>query len=235
MSFNKYHPKIKAFKDDLYYDLSEIFPSNIASLFFIGRHKRRNEGDVLHFYRERGFNIDNVFFPKQIHSNLVKEASSGVVCDSIHTKSKNIAIGVSVADCVPIGISVRNGSEIFVIHSGYKGTLLKIVTNVCRIIDTSFVDSVYIGVSIKGCCYKINDERILEFEKVFPNSPFIYRERSSVDLSMLNYYLLVQNGVKEEKIFVDTRCSFCGDENYASFRRDLHNSGRMTLTMVMLK
>jgi len=41
---------------------------------------------------------------------------------------------------------------------------------------------------------------------------------------LFNYYLLKEYGVKEEKMFLNNRCTF--SENFHSFRRDKELSGR---------
>ena len=46
-----------------------------------------------------------------------------------------------------------------------------------------------------------------------------------------NYYLLKDYGVKENKIFLNNRCTF--KENFHSFRRDKELSGRNGAIMFM--
>jgi len=57
-------------------------------------------------------------------------------------------------------------------------------------------------------------------DKVFSikNNEFFF------DNQLFNYYLLKEYGVKEEKMFLNNRCTF--SENFHSFRRDKELSGR---------
>ncbi len=227
-------PEKKTVDETKYYDLSPILPENVKGFFLLGRFLRRNKEDIFQFYSRIGIDVEEIVIPKQIHSSLIYEAFKDVECDGLYTKDEKKAICVSSADCVPIMVSIDKGKLIAVMHSGYKGTLPKIVDKFCDLFPTKSFDSVYIGPSIRSCCYKVDSQRIEDFKKVFGNSPFIDEERKTLDLPMLNYSIFKERGVNEDVIFLDGRCSFCGDEDFSSFRRDKEKAGRMTLSIVKI-
>jgi len=150
---------------------------------------------------------------------LIYEAFKDIECDGLYTKEEKKAICVSSADCVPIMISIDKGKCIAVIHSGYKGTLLKIADKFCDLFPPDSFDSVYLGPSIRSCCYQVDSQRIIDFKNVFGDSPFIDKEKKVIDLPLLNYSIFKERGVKEDTIFLDGRCSLCGDEDFSSLEK----------------
>jgi len=76
-------------------------------------------------------------------------------------------------------ISIDKGKCIAVIHSGYKGTLLKIADKFCDLFPPDSFDSVYLGPSIRSCCYQVDSQRIIDFKNVFGDSPFIDEEKKT--------------------------------------------------------
>lgn len=66
---------------------------------------------------------------KQIHSSVIHKAASGVqlVGDGIFTDKKDLIIYVKTADCLPIILYHPAERILAILHSGWKGTLLRIV------------------------------------------------------------------------------------------------------------
>lgn len=94
--------------------------------------------------------------------------------------------------------------------------------------DLSTINILF-GVGISCEKYNVGKEFYEDFknkfskeivDKVFSikNNEFFF------DNQLFNYYLLKEYGVKEEKMFLNNRCTF--SENFHSFRRDKELSGR---------
>ena len=52
-------------------------------------------------------------------SNYLDEPLEGT--DGIYTKSRDFALGVKTADCIPLALSAEDGSQIALLHVGWKG------------------------------------------------------------------------------------------------------------------
>lgn len=90
---------------------------------------------------KKHFNTDyDIIKIKQTHSNKVfifddlniLPSLGEIEADSIITKLKNVVIGVSTADCVPILLVDEESEVIAVIHSGWKGSLIGITENTIK-------------------------------------------------------------------------------------------------------
>lgn len=71
----------------------------------------------------------------------------------------------------------------------------------------------------------------INFQKKLLKNIFIKDGNFYFNNQLFNYYLLKDYGVKEDKIFLNNRCTF--KENFHSFRRDKELSGRNGAIMFM--
>ena len=79
------------------------------------------------------FNIDDVIYLRQIHSDIIYKYTGNNKKDFIEnegdaiiTNVKNTAIGVFTADCVPVILVDTKKNVAAAIHSGWKGTFSSI-------------------------------------------------------------------------------------------------------------
>ena len=213
-------------------DLREFFPPSISAFFIAGKTESLSICDISGFLKDMGSPADIVHKPRQIHSNIIIENCRDCECDGVFTKNRREAITIAVADCVPILISADHGKVLIALHSGWKGTLGKIAERTGSLFDPQCFDRVWIGPSIRKCCYKVGGERIKAFRKTFPESPAIDEKEKSLGLPAINAEMFLEMGVPREKMFIDGRCTCCSDEPFASYRRDGEKAGRMVLAAV---
>ena len=151
--------------------------------------------------------------------------------DGILSSNKNVAILTKYADCLPIFIYDEESKIFGAVHSGWKGTYQEIVKRAIEKINPKDLSTINIlfGIGISCEKYNVGKEFYEDFknkfskeivDKVFSikNNEFFF------DNQLFNYYLLKEYGVKEEKMFLNNRCTF--SENFHSFRRDKELSGR---------
>ena len=151
--------------------------------------------------------------------------------DGILTSNKNAAVLTKYADCLPIFIYDEETKIFGAVHSGWKGSFQEIVKRAIEKINPKDLSTINIlfGIGISCEKYNVGKEFYEDFknkfskeivDKVFSikNNEFFF------DNQLFNYYLLKEYGVKEEKMFLNNRCTF--SENFHSFRRDKELSGR---------
>ena len=180
---------------------------------------------------------NTLIMPMQVHSDKVlnvSEQSDNVECDAIiYNARSDLAGAINVADCVPICIYDCNNDYIALIHSGWKGTLKKIVIKTVRKMLTLGATkdslSIFIGPSIRGCCYKVEDFFASKFDIscTAKRGEFFY-----VDLTSQILKDLEPESIPGSNIFIDNSCTF-EDSSLHSFRRDGDKSGRMSLVAYM--
>ena len=158
--------------------------------------------------------------------------------DGILTSNKNVAILTKYADCLPVFIYDEESKIFGAVHSGWKGTYQEIVKRAIEKIDPKSLSTINIlfGIGISSENYKVGVEFYEQFRNKFPKE--IVEKTFSIkdgnfyfNNQLFNYYLLKDYGVKEDKIFLNNRCTF--KENFHSFRRDKELSGRNGAIMFM--
>ncbi len=151
--------------------------------------------------------------------------------DGILTSNKNAAILTKYADCLPIFIYDEETKIFGAIHSGWKGSYQEIVKRAIEKINPKDLSTINIlfGIGISCEKYNVGKEFYENFKNKFSKEIvdkvfFIRNNEFFFDNQLFNYYLLKEYGVKEEKMFLNNRCTF--SENFHSFRRDKELSGR---------
>jgi polyphenol oxidase len=161
--------------------------------------------------------------------------------DGLVTDDSSVAIGVIVADCVPILLYDRRMHAAGVVHAGWRGTTGLIAAEALRVMATAFGTSpgdiiAGIGPSIGPCCYEVGDEVIdawRDASRTWGARAVIRGETSyHFDLWTANRRILVESGVPRNQIEDSAVCVRCQADRYFSYRatrQDGHQHGRMMM------
>ena len=92
--------------------------------------------------------------------------------DGLITNLKNVALATSLADCQGILIYDPNNGVIGNIHSGWRGTLKRIVINAIHLMEEKFNSNpsgieIYICPSILKCCFEVDKDVEMLFKDEF--------------------------------------------------------------------
>ena len=108
----------------------------------------------------------SVTVPQQVHGATVARTHTGagytagaVVADALVTTERDLALGVHVADCLPI--VVAGGDGLAVIHAGWRGLAAGVIGAAVRELRASGVRGALeavIGPGAGGCCYETGPE-----------------------------------------------------------------------------
>ena len=177
----------------------------------------------------------NLILLNQIHSNkfyfinknykFKKKKLNG---DALITNVKKIALGVLVADCVPILIYDKNLKIISAIHAGWKGVYKEIIKKVVKFLikkgsNTKNLVAV-IGPSISEKSYEVQKDFKDKFLKKDKQSKFFFKIRKNKTYFGLNkyvYYHLKKLGIKNLEII--KKNTFDPKNNFFSARRSIQN------------
>lgn len=156
--------------------------------------------------------------------------------DALITQEKEICIGVTTADCVPVLIYDPIQHALGVVHAGWKGTVKKIASKTIQHMSQTFHSKpsdliVVIGPSISQKAFEVGDEVGEAFSKNgFDLNKIAYRHKTTcklhIDLWQANKDLMTAMGVKESNVAISGICTFT-DRNFFSARRQTINSGRI--------
>ena len=177
----------------------------------------------------------NLILLNQIHSNkfyfinknykFKKKKLNG---DALITNVKKIALGVIVADCVPILIYDKNLKIISAIHAGWKSVYKEIIKKVVKFLikkgsNTKNLVAV-IGPSISEKSYEVQKDFKDKFLKKDKQSKFFFKIRKNKTYFGLNkyvYYHLKKLGIKNLEII--KKNTFDPKNNFFSARRSIQN------------
>ena len=199
------------------------------------------------FFTTRAFDSDTealkdrlqaeaIYLPVQKHTGkvIVLEYELGPqTADAVVTNRKGIAIGVQVADCVPVLLYDIKHKVIGAVHAGWRGTAEGITGRTIAVFCDRFNASpenilVAIGPSIKGCCYEVGDEVMEAVAKASGTRDYaVSRDNKNyMDLAAANRQQAMAAGVPYGNIWMSEDCTHCRPDKYYSYRFSKGAAGR---------
>jgi len=185
---------------------------------------------------------------KQVHGSVVATVGPGdslletsrVEADALVTEHAGVAVGVLVADCVPLLMAEPSSGAVAAVHAGWRGTACGVtqaaVEALCEISGQAAKDlHVAIGPSIGPCCFEVGADVAEVFGAQFPDSHapnggdrIVRRSgpRFHVDLWRAQEILLARCGVPVRQIKTLGRCTVCDRDRFFSYRRDGRRTGQ---------
>lgn len=188
---------------------------------------------------------DVVYFATQVHgadsarveAGASVEAIAATRADALIAPRPGPAVGVYVADCVPILIADVATGAVAAVHAGWRGTVAGILTaTLARMVadhGTRMADlRVAIGPSIGPCCFEVGPEVVAAVEVAVPGAraagAVVERApRPHVDLWTLNRLAALAAGVGAGAIDVAADCTACDRARFFSYRRDHGDTGQL--------
>ena len=169
--------------------------------------------------------------------------------DALVTNLRGVAIGVRTADCVPILLLDPEKAVIAAVHSGWKGTVQRIVQNAVYVMKQNYgvqpeTVKAVIGPCIGFDSFQVGEEVVQYFkdqgfplEKIWKfnegegTSPMYHGHH--IDLVGANKWILKESGVPEGNV------SVCGidtytDNSFFSARREGIQCGRIINSIKLL-
>lgn len=153
-------------------------------------------------------------------------------CDALWSSASQVALGIKVADCLPVTLVDLSSSVIANIHSGWRGAAGRIVDETLQKLPPMNTDTSYawLGPSIRVCCFEVGEEVVEEFEKSFETLAAHVERRPGrkphLDLPGLTAERLTRRGLRADAIFDSKLCTRCEGSIFHSYRRNGPRSGR---------
>jgi hypothetical protein len=162
--------------------------------------------------------------------------------DGLITNVKDVYLITYTADCQAIFLYDPVSRVIGNIHSGWKGTLNKIVINaidkMCEHYKSNKNDILcFINPSILSCHFCVKQDVLKQFQLEYGHkiNKFIINrdEQIFINLTGLNKQNLVEHGIKEKNIFINNTCTVCENDKYYSYRKE--NTSKRNGAIISLK
>ena len=227
--FNSYPEIIFGFSPRFVNGSKPPFYFNLS--FTVGDDKDTVNKNREKFFNSLGLSTKNVSYQHQIHEDSISITNEGGYCgesDALITTKQELGLAISTADCTPIFIYDPVKKIIAAVHSGWRGTEKKILNKTIDKLKTEYDSSVtdmivYIGPSISQVNYEVGIEVAEKFDSKYSVKN---KHKYLLDVSGINYDLLLNAGVQKNNIQFSKLCSFEMSELFHSYRRDGKNSGR---------
>ena len=173
----------------------------------------------------------------QVHGKTAKRATQSAQwrecdsCDALWTDERHVALGIKVADCLPIAMIDPIHDVMANIHSGWRGTAQRITDSTLdALVDSTSFDSseasAFLGPTIRECCFEVGEEVASQFDSKYIDRS---REKPHIDLPQLTIDVLRRRGFKEERIHDTKLCTRCQGSIFHSYRREKSGGRNLAL------
>jgi YfiH family protein len=170
---------------------------------------------------------------KQVHGARCVEAievSGAVEADAIVARAAGRvrAVGVRVADCVPVLLGDCDTGDAAAIHAGWRGIAAGVLRSGAERLQRHAIVAA-IGPCIGACCFEVGGDVADVIARASVSSVVVGRSggKAHVDLRAAVRAQLLALGVAEDAIEDVPGCTRHEPARFHSFRRDGANSGRM--------
>lgn len=190
---------------------------------------------------------DRLFEISQVHGRGVRlvgpdDSVPGVreeQGDALATATPGLAVGVRIADCVPILVADPRTGAVAAIHAGWRGTVVRVIEAAIEVLveraDVRPGDLVAaVFPHIRLAAFEVGDEVASEIAAAAGTSEVIDRSypKPHADLGRVVRTQLVGLGLDASRIDDVAGCTFTDPRRFFSFRRDGRNSGRHLAAIV---
>lgn len=187
----------------------------------------------------KSLNDSKLVLANQIHSDVVElitkdNLDKHLDCDALVTNLKNVALGITHADCQAALLYDPEYNVIAAVHAGWRGLCKNIYQKTISFMVDNFnsrPDSLLVCLSPSLC---VKHSEFKNYKKEFPKNLWSYqKDKHYFDLRQIGIDQLKNEGIKEKNIEAAKDCSYCNEDGYYSFRRD-KDTGR-NISLICLK
>ncbi len=167
---------------------------------------------------------------EQTHSNQVVKADpliQQVAADASYTDQANTVCAVLTADCLPVLLASKEGTQIAAIHAGWRGLLAGIIANTVNALNTTELVA-WLGPAISPDCFEVG----AELRDLFVNKSTVFatafkitqQNKYLADIYQLATIELASIGITQ--VYGGDFCTVTDTQRFYSYRRD-GETGRM--------
>jgi YfiH family protein len=153
--------------------------------------------------------------------------------DALLSLDEGVAVGVRIADCVPVLLHDPDTGAGAAVHSGWRGARLGIAARGVRALQHAAGSDparllAAVGPCIGRCCYQVSPELAAMFRGLFgaevADDPNVGKPH--LDLRLCVDRALARAGLRADRIEQIQGCTSCEPGRFFSHRRDAGRTGR---------
>ena len=148
------------------------------------------------------------------------------------------AIGVRVADCVPVLVGDPESGTVAAVHAGWRGTVRGVLEQAGAQLEERGIGTGALQAAIfphiRSCCFEVGEDVAAELHAAAPEADAVDRDRDKphVNLTAVVVAKLQRLGLASSQIDDVAGCTRCEPERFYSYRREGKRSGRHLAAIV---
>jgi polyphenol oxidase len=176
--------------------------------------------------------VDRIVQVKQVHGarTVVGRVAATEEADAVVARAEDglLAVGVRVADCVPVLVADEASGDVAVIHAGWRGVVAGVVPSAIERLNGQKLIAA-IGPCIGACCFEVGRDVAEAIARASPAADVVVARRGEKAFADLRAAVRGQlrSLARTCRIEDVPGCTKHEPERFHSFRRDGANSGRM--------
>ncbi len=181
-----------------------------------------------------GITPEKLVMPSQVHKTRIVNVTSSTTkdelmeTDALITSEPGICIAVMSADCVPILLYDKKNHVCGAVHSGWKGTVARILEKTLREMQKQFGTKgrdvvAGIGPSVSQQSYEVGEEVVNAVRESFSNTSELLvtlpANKAKLNLWNANKMQLEEFGVPASQIEISDLCTVINNQYFFSARK----------------
>lgn len=185
------------------------------------------------------FGVNKITWMTQTHSTICHSIDKHISFqalegDGLVTQTRSHALMMMTADCLPVVLGNRAGTEVANLHAGWRGLAGGIIENTISSMNTTPTWA-WLGAAISQPCFEVGLEVKQAFCEKYPELSHAFTAsvnlgKHQADLYAIARFILKKQGI--EVILGGDHCSYLESDKYYSYRRDA-KTGRMATFVFM--
>lgn len=147
--------------------------------------------------------------------------------DASYTQKTEEVCVVMTADCLPILITNKEGTEVAAIHAGWQGLAKDVIENTLSKLSSKPESLlIWIGPSIQQANYEVGEDFYAAFATSHTlqemHAAFLAQQHQKwlANVPLLAVQRLMRCGVLQDNIYLSGECTYANCDKYFSYRRD---------------
>jgi polyphenol oxidase len=197
--------------------------------------------------RAIGVEPGKLIFPSQVHLTRIVTVTTEtqkeelMETDALITAERGICIAVMSADCVPVLLYDRKNNIAGAVHSGWRGTVARILEKTLRRMSEEFGtqgEDLIAGIGPSVCMesYEVGEEVVNSVNRAFGEGTSLMipqaNNKAKLDLWKANKIQLLEFGVKESEIEISDLCTVKNNDHFFSARKG--DTGRFAAGIMLV-
>jgi hypothetical protein len=138
------------------------------------------------------------------------------------------AVGVRVADCVPLLVGDPSSGSVAAIHAGWRGVVAGVIARAFDALAPAGRVVCAVGPCIGPCCFEVGRDVAAQIAGATADDVVARRQgdKAWIDLRRAVRLQLQHIGVESQQVDDVPGCTFCDAERFFSYRREKGTNGR---------